>query len=81
MHTLIIVYLIISLHSRYSVAWVREPHHTSMDMNVICVIVTLRWRHDEHDGVSNHHPRDCLLNRSFRPNFRPDETVWKTVNT
>ena len=27
---------------------------------------TLRWRHNGHDGVSNHQPRDCLLNRLFR---------------
>ena len=27
---------------------------------------TLQWRHDERDGVSNHQPHDCLLNRSFR---------------
>ena len=24
---------------------------------------TLRWRHNRHDGVSNHQPHDCLLNR------------------
>ena len=24
---------------------------------------TLRWRHNECDSVSNHQPRDCLLNR------------------
>ena len=24
---------------------------------------TLRWRHNGHDGVSNHQPHDCLLNR------------------
>ena len=24
---------------------------------------TVQWRHDEHDGVSNHQPHDCLLNR------------------
>ena len=23
----------------------------------------LHWRHNDHDGVSNHQPRDCLLNR------------------
>ena len=23
----------------------------------------LLWRHNEHDGVSNHQPHDCLLNR------------------
>ena len=27
---------------------------------------TLRWRHNERDGVSNHQPHDCLLNRLFR---------------
>ena len=26
----------------------------------------LQWRHDERDGVSNHQPHDCLLNRLFR---------------
>ena len=25
--------------------------------------VTLHWRHNDHDGVSNHQPHDCLLNR------------------
>ena len=27
---------------------------------------SLRWRHNERDGVSNHQPRDCLRNRLFR---------------
>ena len=27
---------------------------------------TLQWRHNDHDGVSNHQPHDCLLNRFFR---------------
>ena len=27
---------------------------------------SLRWRHNGHDGVSNHQPHDCLLNRLFR---------------
>ena len=27
---------------------------------------TLQWRHNECDGVSNHQPHDCLLNRLFR---------------
>ena len=26
---------------------------------------TLRWRHNRHDGVSNHQPPQCLLNRLF----------------
>ena len=27
---------------------------------------TLQWRHNGHDGVSNHQPHQCLLNRLFR---------------
>ena len=35
---------------------------------------TLQWRHNERDGVSNHQPRDCLLNRPFR---RRSKKTWK----
>ena len=28
--------------------------------------MSLQWRHNEHGGVSNHQPHDCLLNRLFR---------------
>ena len=27
------------------------------------ISITLQWRHNERDGVSNHKPHDCLLNR------------------
>ena len=27
---------------------------------------SLRWRHNDHAGVSNHQPHGCLLNRVFR---------------
>ena len=30
----------------------------------------LRWRHNERDGVSNHQPHDCLLNRLFRRRWK-----------
>ena len=30
------------------------------------VIMTLQWHHNEHDGISNHQPHDCLLNHLFR---------------
>ena len=29
-------------------------------------MLALHWRHNEHDGVSNHQPHGCLLNRLFR---------------
>ena len=31
-----------------------------------CMLMSLRWRHNARDGVSNHQPQDCLLNRLFR---------------
>ena len=30
------------------------------------VAITLRWRHNGHDSVSNHQPCDCSVNRLFR---------------
>ena len=30
------------------------------------LFIPLRWRHNEHDGVLNHQPYQCLLNRLFR---------------
>ena len=29
-------------------------------------VLTLQWRHNGCDSVSNHHPHDCLLNHLFR---------------
>ena len=29
-------------------------------------VAPLQWRYNEHDGVSNHQPNDCLLTRLFR---------------
>ena len=29
-------------------------------------VITLQWRHNGRDSVSNHQPYDCLLNRLFR---------------
>ena len=30
----------------------------------------LQWRHNDRDGVSNHQPRDCLLNRLFKAQIK-----------
>ena len=30
------------------------------------IIASLHWRHNDHGGVSNHQPHNCLLNRLFR---------------
>ena len=34
--------------------------------NVFVMILSLQWRHDECNGVSNHPRLDCLLHRLFR---------------
>ena len=33
---------------------------------ILVLSYSLLWRHNEHDSVSNHQPRGCLLNRLFR---------------
>ena len=33
---------------------------------IIKWIYSLHWRHNDHDGVSDHQPRGCLLNLLFR---------------
>ena len=35
---------------------------------------TLRWRHNEHDSVSNHQPHHCLLNRLLRADQRKHQS-------
>ena len=35
-------------------------------LGIQCAIRPLRWRHNDHSGVSNHQPHGCLLNRLFR---------------
>ena len=40
---------------------------------------TLYWRHNDHDGVSNHQPHGCLLSRLFRR--RSKKTSKLRVNT
>ena len=38
----------------------------------------LQWRHNEHDGVSNHQPHDCLLNRLSRRRSKKTSKVRVT---
>ena len=41
--------------------------HASIHSNKHCVtLVSLQWRHNERESVSNHQPHHCLLNRLFR---------------
>ena len=41
-------------------------------------LYSLEWRHYERDGVSNHQPYDCLLNRLFRRRSTKTSTLRVT---
>ena len=40
--------------------------HIYLNVSPSISILTLQWRHNENDDISNHQPHDCLLNRLFR---------------
>ena len=42
------------------------------------VPITLQWRHNDRDGVSNHQPHDCLLNRLFGSRWKNTSKLWVT---
>ena len=43
-----------------------DPFKIGMGTGLEFLTSTLQWRHNGRDGVSNHQPHDCLLNRLFR---------------
>ena len=45
---------------------VKQVHHTSVPSDCGHSPLPLHWRHNDHDGVSNHQPHGCLLNHLFR---------------
>ena len=42
------------------------------------IFVVLQWLHNEHDGVSNHQPHDCLFNRFFIRKSKKTSTLRVT---
>ena len=40
--------------------------------------ITLQWRHNDHDGVSNHQPHGCLLNHLFRRRLKKTSKLCVT---
>ena len=42
------------------------------------VFIALQWRHNVRDGVSNHQPHDCLLDRLFRRRSRETSKIRVT---
>ena len=57
--------------SMYSFQWLLQPYEMYDVLSVVYFYGQnscnpLHCRHNDHDGVSNHQPRGCLLNRLFR---------------
>ena len=53
----------------FSLCFCFDLHRWSLGMDKLfhfLTVFTLQWRHNWHDGVSNHQPCHCLLNRLFR---------------
>ena len=44
---------------------VADENHVLDELTFLRHIHSLRWRHNDHDSVSIHQPRGCLLNRLF----------------
>ena len=55
------------ISSSVAVQSLSETSQWGLKSYQICLIVkySLEWRHNEHGGVSNHQPHDCLLNRQL----------------
>ena len=51
---------------RYRHYWTVMRNFTGDTRPVFRIEVPLQWRHNECDGVSNHQPHDCLVNRLFK---------------
>ena len=71
---------LIGLHRASVCIWAR------ISDNVGCVSnESLRWRYSEWDGVSNHQPRDCLLNclsgRRSKKTSKPSVTGLCVMNS
>ena len=51
--------------SIYRVLSLISDQTNGMTRQVFIVGLALHWRHNDHDGASNHQPHGCLLNRLF----------------
>ena len=62
----------LSYHSCSRVSWVWFPSRDTASANygkplLVSGSLSLQWRHNERDCVSNHQHHGCLLNSLFRP--------------
>ena len=50
-------------HCHWSLLWIHDPPYLGNRGS-------LQWRRNGRDGVSNHQPHDCLLNRLFKAQIK-----------
>ena len=60
--------------------------HNKPLLETMCTFYQLQWRHNGLDGVSNHQPRHCLLNRLFgrrskKTSKLPRHWSWRIPHT
>ena len=71
-HGLVGIYFLLAIHylvtysSSYFINILRTCFSDYTNDHAIAREVTLQWRHNECDGVSNHQPHNCLINCLFR---------------
>ena len=70
---------------RYKYTFILSPHESTdiklnhnMNMNKNHFRMTLLWRINGRDSVSNHQPHDCLLNRLFRRRSKNTSKLFVT---
>ena len=63
---MVAIFFTYCLHMCESIIWVIIGSDYSLCPAPHLTIIILQWRHNRRDGVSNHRPPDCLLNRLFK---------------
>ena len=62
--------IIILVYFSQPLVWYGKYQHGSYQCMVSDGIHSLKWRNNERDGISNHQPHDCLLNRLFKAQIK-----------
>ena len=59
-------------------SWKWLGHHLYLSCVALNFTISLQWRHNGHDSVSNHQPHDCLLNHLFKPRSKKTSRIPRT---
>ena len=62
--------MVISINSGNKSLQIRCNLHVFIVLTIMTMADSLQWRHNEHDGISNNQPCDCLLKRLFRHRWK-----------